>query len=253
MTRPPEMERDSRSSVRASDARTESRASGEGSHPPKRSDPPGAALYLEISATAPERVRADLLAVAVFSDERPLRGAAGRADWRLCGRLSRLVAEGRLSGQPGEAVLAASFGGLAAPLVLVLGVGPRSAFDASGLQAFAGESVRRALALRVPILALPMPDETAEGAGLGEREERLLFGAADALATRPASQPSDLRLVVLVRDDELPRALDLLRTSKPLHLPASVSLRTAEPGERSSPRGRPGSSIPDTSLADSIK
>jgi hypothetical protein len=150
-------------------------------------------------------------------------------------------------------VLAASFGGLAVPLVLALGMGPRSAFDASGLQAFAGESVRRALALRVPTLALPMPQETAEGAGLGEREERLLFGAADALASRAASQPSELRLVVLVGEDELPRALDLLRTSKPVHLPASVSLRRSESGEGSSPRGRPGRRVADAPLADSIK
>jgi hypothetical protein len=213
----------------------------------------GAALYLEVSAAAPERVRADLLAVPVFSDERPLRGAAGRADWRLCGSLSRLVAECRLAGCPGEAVLASSFGGLAAPLVLALGVGPRRAFDASCLQAFAGEAVRRALALRVPTLALPMPGETAEGAGLGEREERLLFGAADALASRPADRPSELRLVVLVREDELPRALELLRTSKPVHLPESVSLRSSEAGERSAAPGRAERGASAASLADSIK
>lgn len=211
------------------------------------------ALYLEVSAAAPERVRADLLAVPIFSDERPLRGAAGRADWRLCGGLSRLMAEGRLGGRPGEAVLAASFGGLAVPLLLALGVGSRSAFDAAGLQAFAGEAVRRALGLRVPTLALPMPAETAEGAGLGEREERLLFGAADALASRHPSRPSELRLVMLVRDDELPRALELVRTSKPVHMPASVSLRTTEPGERPSPRGRPGWGSADAPLSESIK
>jgi hypothetical protein len=212
----------------------------------------GSALYLEVSAAAPERVRADLLAVPVFSDERPLRGAAGRADWRLCGSLSRLVAARRLAGRPGEAVLAASFGGLAVPLVLALGVGPRRSFDASGLQTFAGEAVRRALALRVPTLALPMPGETSERAGLGEREERLLFGAADALASRPAGRPSDLRLVVLVREDELPRALELLRTSKPVHLPASVSLRSAESGERSSAPGRPERGATAAPLADSV-
>jgi hypothetical protein len=182
-----------------------------------------------------------------------LRGAAGRADWRLCGRLSRLLAEGRLTGHPGDAVLAASFGGLAVPLVLALGMGQRARFDAQGLQSFAGEAVRRALALRVPTLALQMPRETAEGAGLGEREERLLFGAADALASRPAGRPSELRLIVLVREDELPRALDLLRTSKPARVPASVSLRTSDADERASPRGRPERSAAEPSRARSIK
>lgn len=217
------------------------------------SDPAGGVLHLEVSASPAERARADLLVVPVFSDERPLRGAAGRADWRLCGRISRLLAAGRMVGHPGEAVLAASFGGLAAPLVLALGVGLRAQFDAQALQGLAGEAVRRALALRVPTVALQMPAETVEGAGLGEREERLLFGAADALASRPAGRPSELRLIVLVRDDELPRALELLRTSKPVHLPASVSLRTSEVDERRVPRGRPQRSLAEASRAGSIK
>ena len=33
----------------------------------------------------------DCLVLPVFKDDRPLRGAAGLADWRLCGRLSRLL------------------------------------------------------------------------------------------------------------------------------------------------------------------
>ena len=44
-----------------------------------------------------ERVRADLAVVPLFAGERPLLGAAGRVDWRLCGRLSHLFAAGHLS------------------------------------------------------------------------------------------------------------------------------------------------------------
>ena len=35
-----------------------------------------------------ERIRADVAVVPLFAGERPLRAAAGRVDWRLCGRLS---------------------------------------------------------------------------------------------------------------------------------------------------------------------
>ena len=62
-------------------------------------------LIVEVDGTPLERSRADVVAVPVFSGERPLRGDAGRLDWRLCGKLSALVAEERLSGQPGDAVL----------------------------------------------------------------------------------------------------------------------------------------------------
>jgi hypothetical protein len=47
----------------------------------------------------------DLLVLPVFKDDRPLRGAAGLADWRLCGRLSRLVKASRATAEAGETML----------------------------------------------------------------------------------------------------------------------------------------------------
>jgi hypothetical protein len=47
----------------------------------------------------------DCLALPVFRDDRPLRGAAGLVDWRLCGRLSKLVRKQRASADPGETML----------------------------------------------------------------------------------------------------------------------------------------------------
>ncbi|MBP9206810.1 MAG: peptidase M17 [Kofleriaceae bacterium] len=45
------------------------------------------------------------LVLTSFVDERPLRGAAGLADWRLCGRLSRLLRGDKVSGQRGETLM----------------------------------------------------------------------------------------------------------------------------------------------------
>lgn len=47
----------------------------------------------------------DCLVLPVFRDDRPLRGAAGLADWRLCGRLSRLVKAQRASAAAGETMM----------------------------------------------------------------------------------------------------------------------------------------------------
>lgn len=47
----------------------------------------------------------DTLVVSTFVDERPLRGAAGLTDWRLCGKLSRLIKSERQSGVRGETLL----------------------------------------------------------------------------------------------------------------------------------------------------
>ena len=47
----------------------------------------------------------DCLVLPVFKDDRPLRGAAGLADWRLCGRLSRLLKSEKASGEAGETMM----------------------------------------------------------------------------------------------------------------------------------------------------
>ncbi|HSD86028.1 MAG TPA: M17 family peptidase N-terminal domain-containing protein [Kofleriaceae bacterium] len=47
----------------------------------------------------------DCLVLPVFRDDRPLRGAAGLADWRLCGRLSRLLKSERATAEAGETLL----------------------------------------------------------------------------------------------------------------------------------------------------
>jgi hypothetical protein len=47
----------------------------------------------------------DVLVLPVFKDDRPLRGAAGLADWRLCGRLSRLVKSNHATAEAGETLL----------------------------------------------------------------------------------------------------------------------------------------------------
>lgn len=47
----------------------------------------------------------DCLVLPVFRDDRPLRGAAGLADWRLCGRLSRLLKASKATADAGETLL----------------------------------------------------------------------------------------------------------------------------------------------------
>jgi hypothetical protein len=47
----------------------------------------------------------EALLLPFFTDERPLRGAAGLADWRLNGRLSRLIKAKRATGRSGETLM----------------------------------------------------------------------------------------------------------------------------------------------------
>jgi hypothetical protein len=74
----------------------------------------------------------DTLVLCMTSDTRPLPGAAGFADWRLCGRLSRLIVSGVVTGAPDEKVLMSSEGLLPMTRVLLYGFGKGSAIMDDG-------------------------------------------------------------------------------------------------------------------------
>jgi hypothetical protein len=73
------------------------------------------------------------LVLPFFRDERPLRGAAGLCDWRLCGRLSRLIDSGRMVGEWGESMLYPLNATVAPRLpfaqLLLIGIGDAERFD----------------------------------------------------------------------------------------------------------------------------
>jgi hypothetical protein len=202
-----------------------------------------AVLRIEIDAGPLERTRADVLVVFYFESDRPLRGGAGRADWRLCGQLSQLIQSGRLTGARGEAILIPTGGGLAAPLLIGLGLGPRNRFDAEACEALGRDAADRARRLGVNSLALPLPDSQAGDLELVERIEALVSGAVAALAD--VSAQLLLRLVSDLADVAQVQALwsEMVPQSSP-----SVAVhfgRAAPTGHASGPQGAdPFTSIP---------
>ncbi len=71
----------------------------------------------------------DTLVLPFFADERPLRGAAGLCDWRLCGRLSRLLQSSRVAGKWGEVTLYPPGKRLPFQRLLLVGLGAADRFD----------------------------------------------------------------------------------------------------------------------------
>ncbi len=87
----------------------------------------------ELGLPAIDALEVDSLAVFV-GPERPLQGLAGYADWRLCGRLSRLIREGIYQPEQGEALLLPSGGRLPIPRIFCFGLEavPRDAVAYAG-------------------------------------------------------------------------------------------------------------------------
>jgi hypothetical protein len=127
----------------------------------------------------------DALLLPFFADERQLRGAAGLADWRLCGRLSRLIKAGKASGAQGETVLMPPGRRLRFDRLVLFGLGEskgygeerfrrdvrwiREVATAAGITRFAIQAPGRARGLIGARRALELWLEEAAG-GEGQRE-----------------------------------------------------------------------------------
>jgi hypothetical protein len=71
----------------------------------------------------------EVLATALFKDERPPRGVAGLFDWRSAGRLSKLMLDGYATGEIGEVLMTPARPGLPFDKAIFFGAGLSSELD----------------------------------------------------------------------------------------------------------------------------
>ena len=154
-----------------------------------------ASLHVGVTTSPFERVVADVAIAGFFQSERPLRGAAGRADWRLCGLVSDLLADGRLREKTGAAVLVPGAGRLAADRVMLVGLGRRPRLDAARVHEASAAAIRRGILLGARRLALAPPTGDA---AVADHAGALLRGAVHAVSEADAEV--ELSLVVAERE-----------------------------------------------------
>ena len=172
-----------------------------------------AVLALEIETTPLDQVIVDVLVTPFFSCDRPLRGPAARADWRLCGLLSERLQRGELIGEQGEAALIPTGGRMRSPILLVMGLGPRSDFGEEALREVARSAAVRLLGLRSSLAGIALPGGVASRLDTSRAAGVVLEGVAGALS----GHPSALRLRLVVTPEEAGRARSgLLETASRL-------------------------------------
>jgi hypothetical protein len=184
-----------------------------------------ASVVVELDDKPLEQAPADLVVVGVSPDDRPLRGGAGRADWRLCGELWELVTSRKLNGTLGQAALLSAAGSLRSPLLLVLGLGHRADLVVDTWRELGRDVARRALDLRVKRAVLGL---VSDAANLGPEGTRALFSGALAAA---AERSAELHLAIV--GEEAPARLSELRSLEKAGLPAGASLRLPEATSKS--------------------
>lgn len=78
-----------------------------------------------------DRIPCPIATVPFFSDRFPLKEAAGLVDWRLNGRVSRLVERQKLVGSTGDCLIMPTEGRLKAEAILFYGLGPSAIWQSS--------------------------------------------------------------------------------------------------------------------------
>ena len=159
--------------------------------------------YDFVSATTAslDELQTEVIVLPFFSDERPLRGAAGLIDWRLCGALSRKLMAGYLDGTFGEKALVTAPPKLKSEALLLVGLGASTAFDTAAAESACALIAAALAEARVSTAALGLP-----GRSLG------LLPALEGMQVWIAASPQDSELeeVSIIERAEEHRALDSL-------------------------------------------
>lgn len=118
--------------------------------------------FVSTSLESIDGLQAQLAVFPFFADERPLRGAAGLADWRLGGALSRKLMAGYLDGAFGEKGMLASPAKLRVDAVLLFGLGPSHALDEAGVAEACALIAKAIGEARASTVALGLPGRSME-------------------------------------------------------------------------------------------
>src|SRR5437763_6446190 len=167
--------------------------------------------FFPLTLEAIDEAAAESLCLFIASDERPLTGLAGLADWRLSGRLSRLLRSGVLSGEAGEAVLTPPGVRLPFQKLFLFGIGASDQSDESLVQHVA-EALRKLAHAGVREAAMQLPARLSPEVGVRtlidelQGPDRAMLFAADpqrlvsalSQAASRSSPPPDARRVVKV-------------------------------------------------------
>ena len=130
----------------------------------------------------------DLLITALFQDEMPLRGSIGWVDWRLNGRLSRLLIENRLKGEWGERMLIPSEGRISARLILLFGLGEVKGYSYLSVREIVPFITETLKNLKASRLCFSLPFDEEYNVDCGKLTEVLLEEITDHLDRYPSDR-----------------------------------------------------------------
>ncbi|MCX5744973.1 MAG: hypothetical protein NT062_20995 [Proteobacteria bacterium] len=130
-----------------------------------------------------DEVMRDCLVLPVFKDDRPLRGAAGLADWRLCGKLSTLLKANRMTGEAGETMMMPPGRKLRFARIMWFGLGEAKGYSDERYRKDVARIVEVVGKAGIPEFAMQAPGRSSGVIGARRAIERMLGAGAVAPRT----------------------------------------------------------------------
>lgn len=135
-------------------------------------------MKLELAPGDIVEAKADLLVVNLFEGTKRPGGATGAVDRAIGGAISAAIRDGDFTGKWGDTLLLRPGRGIAAPRLLVIGLGKREAFTLDHVRQAALPAMREAKRLKVKTVATVLHGAGAGGLDPGEAARFAALGAS---------------------------------------------------------------------------
>ncbi|RME02823.1 MAG: hypothetical protein D6812_05830 [Deltaproteobacteria bacterium] len=185
-------------------------------------------MKILITSRPIDQIPCQALALSFFQDERPLQGSTGLIDWRIGGKLSRLLLAQRIVGRNGETLLTPSDERIAAERLFLFGLGKVVDFSLGRYRETVKQIVSTLFRMHCYDLALPLPGVAMTGLGYPETTEMLLVEIERYFRRKPERPP--VRCAIVARPEVTPKIEVGIRTAlnrNTFHEPLELELLPA--------------------------
>jgi len=167
-------------------------------------------LKTRLLSTDIDRIETEVVILPFFSDERPLKGAAGLIDWRMRGRISRLINEGKISGDKGESTLLLPEYRISAKKILMTGLGDSSRMNERELKEAGSKIIEQMVHINVKNFTIALPPKKLTSLESTDATGALIRGIA-ALLERKKIKDHDIYTTVVLEKSDLDKTKNYMK------------------------------------------
>ena len=139
-------------------------------------------MQIKVTTESLDRLPHECLVLGFFSDERPPKGNGGFVDWRLNGLVSRLIADGKISGAFSERVLLESQQRLPLQKIVLFGLGKRRELSYETLREAGARMTETAVRIHCYDFAVEVPGAGRSLLEVAEMTTQFTTGMFDYLS-----------------------------------------------------------------------